>query len=331
MTSGSPDQTLKSCIRERACLLGALRGYLSSHQCTEVTTPVLRPFGVTDPFIASISAYNEQNRLGFLQTSPEYAMKRLLCLGSGDIWQLGPVFRSGETGQRHRSEFTMLEWYRCGWTLSQLMDEMIELTTVAATAMGPVADDALGQLTSSSSSSPTKRTYRSLFEDRFGINPHAIETARLASLCTKKLGSLGQHIDPSTARSEYHDALFSQLIEPTLESPTFVTEFPREQAALARVAERRGDTVALRFELYWRGVELANGYSELGDQAELNARFVANNATRKAMGLPEMPLDDEFLALIDVLPDCVGVALGVDRLHMVLTGRRSLAGTEPGK
>ena len=110
-----------------------------------------------------------------------------------------------------------------------------------------------------------------------------------------------------------------------------MTEFPREQAALARVAERRGDTVALRFELYWRGVELANGYSELGDQAELNARFVANNATRKAMGLPEMPLDDEFLALIDVLPDCVGVALGVDRLHMVLTGRRSLAGTEPGK
>ena len=186
--------------------------------------------------------------------------------------------------------------------------------------MGEVAEEARSQLTGSVGN----RTYRSLFEDRFGINPHAVGRERLGELCTRELGSVGQHVDASTGRSGYLDALFSQLIEPTLDSPTLVTEFPREQAALARIAQRRGDTVALRFELYWRGVELANGYDELGDRAELNARFVTNNATRKVMGLPEMTLDAECLALIDVLPECVGVALGVDRLHMVLTGREDL-------
>ena len=262
VASDSAETSVKSRISERACLLGALREYLSRHQCTEVTTPVLRSFGVTDPFIASIAAHSEQHRLGFLQTSPEYAMKRLLCLGSGDIWQLGPVFRGGETGRLHRSEFTMLEWYRCGWALSRLMGELIELVTFAANAMGEVAEEARSQLTGSVGN----RTYRSLFEDRFGINPHAVGRERLGELCTRELGSVGQHVDASTGRSGYLDALFSQLIEPTLDSPTFVTEFPREQAALARIAQRRGDTVALRFELYWRGVELANGYDELGDR-----------------------------------------------------------------
>ena len=301
-------------LNERASLLAVMRQYLSGHQCVEVTTPVLRSFGVTDPFIASIAAFHGNKAMGFLQTSPEYAMKQLLCLGSGDIWQMGPAFRGGESGRRHRSEFTMLEWYRCGWSLSQLMEEVLALMNVSSGCLSSVADDVGSML----SASVVHTTYRALFEERFGENPHRLDREALIQLSQQELGSLAEHIHVASGRSGYLDALFSQRVEPELVAPTFVTEFPVEQAALAKVSVREGDRVGMRFELYCRGVELANGYEELGDRRALTLRFEENNRSRKRLGLPEMTLDRGLLSVIDQLPDCVGVALGVDRLHMVL-------------
>lgn len=312
-------------LSERAAVLSALRGFLSTHQCTEVTTPVLRPCSVTDPHIESVAAFGGDNLLGFLQTSPEYAMKQLLARGSGDIWQLGPVFRSGESGRLHETEFTMLEWYRCGWRLTDLMEEVVHLARTAADQLGAVADNARKAL----ATLPERRTYRSLFERRFGCNPHVLDTDELRDLCTAELGALAAHIHPATGRSGYLDALFSQLIEPSLQDPTFVTEFPIEQAALARVTVRDGNPVALRFEFYWRGIELANGYDELDDSQALRTRFIDNNRLRRMIGAPEMSLDDGFLSLIDQLPGCVGVAMGVDRLHLVLVGARDLEEVNP--
>lgn len=242
---------------------------MAARQVLEVQTPVLGPATVTDPHVDALAVGGS----GFLQTSPEYAMKRLLAAGAPSIYQLGPVFRAGEAGRLHSQEFTMLEWYRLGFNDDTLMAEVAELVD---TILGP-AD------------------YRKL------------SYAQL----------LSQSPEPAGAAEDLRIAAAIEQLGP---ARIFIVDYPARHAALARL--RADDAaVAARFELVVNGVELANGYFELGDAVQLRERFESDNAQRISLGKPQIALDEAFLAAMEAgLPECAGVALGVDRLIMLAVG-----------
>lgn len=295
----------------------------------EVDTPILARHGSTDPHLECLETRVRGPGLGargerfFLQTSPEFAMKRLLCAGAGPIYRLGPVFRDGEIGRRHNPEFTMLEWYRPGLDHHGLMDEVEALvrhvlerppvSAPSATAPGLPA------------AAFERLTWTGAFARHFALDPHTASASELAA-CAAAYG-IGRADELDLDRDGWLDLLLTHRIEPSLgdRRPVFLYDFPASQAALARV--RPGSPpVAERFELYVRGVELANGYHELGDAAEQRARFERDNAARRAAGLPEMAPDERLLAALGHgLPPCAGVALGVDRLVMLVAGAASLA------
>ncbi len=279
-------------------------------------TPLLAASTVTDLHLESLScrvtASGEEYRV-FLQTSPEFAMKRLLAAGSGPIYQICKAFRDGEAGRMHNPEFTMLEWYQPGFDHHQLMDEMDQL-------LGSV----LGE-------KPAERiTYREAFERNVAIDPHRATVRELQSAVSKAgLEVFGLNIEAgmnTEDRDSWLHLLMSHCIEPRLGRgrPTFLFDFPASQAALARI--RPGvPPVAERFEVYTEGVELANGFHELTDAAEQRSRFEADLEQRRVAGLSMPPLDERFLAALDAgLPPCAGVALGVDRLLMRCLGTDDL-------
>ncbi len=302
-------------LRQRAQLLADLRGFFAARGVMEVETPVLYGAAATDPHLASFSAdYGgpgaPSGRTLYLQTSPEFAMKRLLAAGSGPIYQISKSFRNGEVGRRHNPEFTMLEWYRPGWDHLALMDEVEALIRqVLAT---PAA---------------ARVSYGDLCLQYLGIEPHGADLAALqaAAATLDIVAPLGLDDD----RDGWLDFLWCHDVEPRLGSdgrPVFVVDYPVSLAMLARL--RPGPpAVAARFELYLHGIELANGFHELADGIEQRRRFEQDNAQRRAAGLPSMPLDEYLLAALDHgLPDCSGVALGVDRLLMLLTGIADIGG-----
>lgn len=298
MNDWRPGASLDS-LRARAQLLADIRAFFAVRGVLEVDTPLLCRSTATDLHLASIAAGDR-----WLQTSPEFALKRLLAAGSGPVYQLGKAFRAGDRGRRHNPEFTLLEWYRPGWSLPQLMDEVAAL--LQATLGAPAC---------------TRTTYRALFEARYGLNPHAAPLATLQALVAGET-SFG---DAATLDAPAClDLLFASGIEPGLgrDAPQFVLDFPAAQAALAQLyTTADGDNVAARCEVYVQGMELANGYAELTDAAEQRCRFVADNALRVARGLPAMPVDERLLAaLAHGLPPCSGIALGVDRLLMLKLG-----------
>lgn len=301
-------------LRERARLNSEIRAFLTGRGVLEVETPVLCSAAATDPHLASFCIETDGGPR-FLQTSPEFAMKRLLAAGSGPIFQLGKAFREGDSGERHNPEFTLLEWYRPGFSLAALMDEVQALLVGLLGAQGGAMRFAGCDRTS----------YRALFESRFGFNPHGAATARLQQAVARET-TFGDAAGLEAAACL--DLLFSTGIEPALghERPVFVEGFPQQQAALARrVVDAAGDTVAARCEVYVRGMELANAYDELIDVHEQQARFLADTAERRSLGLPEVPVDGRLLAALDHgLPPCAGVALGVDRLLMLRTGTTTL-------
>ncbi|TXI74917.1 MAG: elongation factor P lysine(34) lysyltransferase, partial [Dokdonella sp.] len=226
---------------------------------------------------------------------------------SGSIYQIARVFRGGEVGSRHNPEFTLLEWYRVGFTLEQLIDDV---TAIATLALG----------------TKTRRRYRyrELFRVHLGLDPLTSPVGMLAAAA--------RPLEPAFVeadRDTWLDLLMSHVIEPRLppDELSFVVDYPPSQAALARLRrDDDGQAVAARFELYHRGVELANGYHELLDSGEQAARFAADQCRRQALGLPPVAADSKLLAaLAHGLPDCAGVALGVDRLLMVALGAASLA------
>jgi len=319
MTDWRPGATL-DILRERARLNADIRSFFAARGVLEVETPLLCATTATDLHLASfvvgdpdLPAAGIGSGPGkYLQTSPEFAMKRLLAAGSGPIYQLGKAFRAGDRGARHNPEFTMLEWYRPGFTLAQLMAETEAL--LVATLGAVLAFDRVD-----------RSSYRALFESRFALNPHAADVAGLRVLVEAET-SYGAAGDLDAVACL--DLLFSSCIEPGLgrERPLFVFDFPAAQAALAQVGVNAdGDRVAARCEVYLRGMELANGYDELLDAAEQRRRFVTDNALRRARGLPEVPADERLLAaLAHGLPACSGIALGVDRLLMLRTGAPSL-------
>ncbi len=294
-----------SALRLRADVLRKIRQYFFDHHVLEVDVPVLAEHSVTDVYLSALSV-SVMGQVQYLQTSPEYYMKRLLAAGSSSIYTIVKAFRADEKGQRHRPEFSMLEWYRTGIDDRQLMQDVIGL----ASSIG--IDEAFEQV-----------SYRDLFLLHTGLNPHIAETHELAHYCESHFG-----IDwPNTPRSTWLDIIFSRHIEPQLQAPTLVYDFPSCQCALARVRSNDlGEPVARRFEWYWQGLELANGYWELTDAAVQRDRFEQDNQARIQQHLPAMVMDPHFLAAMEHgLPECAGIALGLDRLMMCLLKTRNIA------
>jgi lysyl-tRNA synthetase class 2 len=302
-----PDATLER-LRQRAALLGRIRQFFAARAALEVDTPQLVRHAVTDVNLHSAQVHWPAGPAvpRYLHTSAEYAMKRLLASGSGDIYQLCHVFRGEEQGPLHNSEFMMLEWYRVGWSLERLMSEVDELLRQLWTA-GALA---LTQYLS----------YEQAFITTVGCNPLTDSDAQLAA-CARAQGFDDQLLLRCT-RDELLDLLMGARIGPQLgrAGPLFLHRYPASQAALARL-DPQDARVALRFELYLNGVELANGFEELADAALQRARFEADRQQRRARGLA-VPDSDEYLlaALAHGLPACAGVALGVDRLLMLACG-----------
>ena len=270
----------------------------------EVETPLLCSTGITDPSIEALLVERGASLAAprYLQTSPEYAMKRLLSAGSGPVYQIARAFRDGEAGARHNPEFTLLEWYRPGFDQAQLMSEVAALLQLC-----------LGELPCH------RRSYRQWFLDVLGLDPMLASVAELEACARSQL-------DPGTLSGDkdlWLDLLMSHLLEPRLGELglCFVYDYPESQAALARVEVEDGVAVGRRFEVYVHGLEVANGYHELTDAREQRLRFERDNVRRREYGLPQRPLDEHLLAALEHgLPDCSGVALGVDRLLMLATG-----------
>lgn len=297
-------------LRHRALMLERAREYFRGCGVLEVETPVLSAAAVSDVNIESASA-RLCNTDRFLHTSPEYAMKRLLAAGYGDCMQVCRVFRDGERGRLHHPEFTLLEWYRVGFDAAAMMTDVEHL---------------IGAMLRDLRSLPAARriSYRAAFRMHAAVDPFEADAAALRAVLARA------GVDCPTAVEGDRDALLDLivgvLVGPRLghDAPCFVTDYPASQAALARL-EAGDPSVAERFELYLDGLELANGFHELGDAAEQAQRFADDQALRARRGLPLRPLDDRFLeALAAGLPDCSGVALGFDRLVMCATGAPSI-------
>ncbi|HEA53920.1 EF-P lysine aminoacylase EpmA [Marinobacter antarcticus] len=297
-------------LKSRAQQASFVRDFFARRNVLEVETPVLGRCGVTEPNLDGVSAQISARGVegGWLQTSPEYHMKRMLAAGAGAIYQISKVFRNGERGRRHNPEFSMLEWYRPGFDDAALMSE--------------VSDLVCGWL---NCPRPQTTSYRQAMIAWAGIDPFDITEKDLRQRCR-------QWLEPEQledlSRDGCLDLLMSFAVEPNLgtETPVFINQYPASQASLARISQVGGFDVAHRFELHINGLELCNGYWELTDVEEQRARFEADNLMRKAAGKPEMNADEAFLAALEYgLPDCAGVALGLDRLLMLKIGTRDIA------
>lgn len=307
-------------IRLRADTLRAIRSFFDENQVLEVDTPTLSSATVPDPFIESFQTryipltQTMQTEQYYLHTSPEFPMKRLLASGSGSIYQISKVFRQGESGRRHNPEFTLLEWYRDGWDHHQLMHEVCQLLTLL---LSPCIELAAPQFV----------TYEQAFQEVLGINPHTVNKADLLA-CAEKTG-LADVLDENEPRDRFLELLFSHTIEPSLGKSRDKTNdqpcicclyhYPASQASLAKTAVQNGQLTAERFEVFIDGIELGNGFHELNDAQQQKARFEADNQARKQMGHDEIPMDDYFLEAVGYLPECAGVAIGMERLLMVMS------------
>lgn len=314
MQDWPPTATLDA-LRLRARLNAAVRAFFAHRGVLEVETPALSRAGNTDPNIASFALEFSGRTEGaprtrWLRTSPEYPLKRLLAAGIGDCYELGRVFRDGEAGGRHNPEFTMLEWYRVGWDHLRLIGETCELVQAALALVGRQARS-------------ERIAYRDLYRTRLGVDPMTDGEDALRA-------ALGEvRIDPAGLdRDDWLDLLMTHRLQPAFDPGTLlaVHDYPVSQCALARLRGQGAHAVAERFELYLGPVELANGYHELADAGEQAARFDADARRRASRGHATPPRDARLLdALAHGLPDCAGVALGVDRLLMAMLGTPRIA------
>nr|WP_317200753.1 EF-P lysine aminoacylase EpmA [uncultured Psychrobacter sp.] len=321
-SSYAPTMTL-AMAQKRAQMLADIRQFFAMRQVLEVQTPLLSQAGNTDTFLQSVGAgvtYQDQLRTYYLHTSPEFAMKRLLASWRVPIYQICTVFRDNEIGSRHNIEFTILEWYQPNYTLADLADELGQMLEVLYGY--PVVMN--------------HYRYVDAFMDFVGIHPLTASISALQAVAEDKgLSVSGLEGDGDSSqqsedniRQGWLDLLFSHAVEPNLgyELPTLIVEYPPATAALAKTAlDKDGNQIAKRFELYINGIEIANAYDELADGQALRARFEQDNQLRRHHNLPLMPIDERLLAACDKLPTCSGIALGVDRLLMVLTGAAQLS------
>ncbi|MEO8742312.1 MAG: EF-P lysine aminoacylase EpmA [Lysobacteraceae bacterium] len=303
-------------LRLRANLYALIRQFFSARAVLEVETPILSQAGNTDQHIESFRTHfsghvDAGSAERWLRTSPEYPLKRLLAAGIGDCYELGRVFRNGEAGHQHNPEFTMLEWYRVGWNHRRLMQETAELVRTALAMVDR-------------SVRVREVTYRDLFIETIGIDPLACDEAVLRE------GLTGFEIDPvSLLRDDWLDLLLTHRIQSTFacDELLMVYDYPASQCALARI--RNDDPpVAERFELYLGSVELANGYHELTDATEQRGRFERDHSSRMQCRNALPSIDERLLAALQHgLPDCAGVALGVDRLLSAMLETSAIAAT----
>ena len=313
MTEWRPSASLAN-LTERARLLTRLRAFLSGRGVLEVETPLLSRGTVPDPGIAVFEIPTDDGGADprYLQSSPEFAMKRLLAAGAGNIFQIGKAFRHGEVGRQHNPEFTLLEWYRVGWDHAALMREVAALVSEVLGTQGWQV-----------------WPYRALFGEVLDIDPLEAGDGQDAppswlQAAREHMGAVPQGLD----RDAVLDLLMSHCVEPTIREwgVVFVTDFPPAQAALARTQQIDNQTVAARFECYVHGQEIANGYWEQTDAGALEAQLNAENSRRQMRGLAPRPIDQRLLAAQrHGLPDCAGVALGVDRLLALKLGVENLA------
>ena len=297
--------------KRRAQVVAGVRHFFAARGVLEVETPLLGARGAMDPAIASFSTVGPDGRVRWLQTSPEYAMKRLLAAGSGPIFQITRAFRAGEAGPRHNPEFTLLEWYRPGYDHHRLMDEVGELVVAA---LGCPA--------------PRRIAYARVFRELAGVDIDRASDQALRERARK--AGADERTAADLDRDGCLDLLLTHFVQPSLSRLTgaravFLHDYPASQAALAQVARTRDGERAERFELFVDGVELANGYHELTDPTEQRRRFEAEAVRRRDTGLPEMEIDERLTAaLAHGLPPCAGVALGLDRLVMLALGLASI-------
>ena len=314
--SWRPSTTLEI-LKLRARMLARTREFFAAREVLEVETPILSSAATTDPNLASLATRYTGPRFAtglalYLHTSPEFAMKRLLADRVGAVYQICKVVRDGEAGRLHNPEFTLLEWYRVGFDYQRLMDEVAELVSYV---MAPRL----------ASGAPEKLSYRDAFRRYADIDPHAASINGFAD-CASRHGITIPASMPRDDLDPWRDLLLTHVVEPQLGrgGMTFLYDYPASQAALARV---RGENPPLgeRFELYIEGIEIANGFHELGDADEQRRRFENDITRRQAHGLPAVPMDERLLAALrNGLPECSGVALGFDRLVMLATGAKSL-------
>jgi lysyl-tRNA synthetase class 2 len=317
-----PSASLDS-LRQRARLLAEARDFFKVRGVLEVETPILCQAGVVDEHLEPIRAEYHAHRgaeakAHYLMTSPEHSMKRLLAAGSGPIYQITRAFRDGERGRLHNPEFTILEWYRPGFDHVALMDEVEALLRRLLHKQEPEGPD--------EAAPPFARvTYREACLNVLGLNPHRVSPADLSRIAGLEGVPPPPNFDDSD-RDEWLNLLLMARVEETLgfERPAFLMDYPASQAALAKV--RDGDPpVAERFELYVRGMEIANGYHELLDPREQERRFVAANEKRVAAGKSQLPLDPLLIAALEAgIPQCAGVAVGIDRVVMLALGLETI-------
>lgn len=299
-------------LQQRAQILARIRLFFADRHVLEVDTPTMASAGVTDVHLHNFTTRfvgpGQADGLAlYLQTSPEFHMKRLLAAGYGAIYQIAKAYRNEEAGRLHNPEFTMLEWYRPGFDHQALMDEMADLLQLVLAV-----------------ETPTRISYQQAFIETLGVCPLT------ASLDALRRAGLGLGADDLLAIESHRDTLLQLLfavgVEPRIgqQVPCFVYDFPASQAALARI-NPHDSRVAERFEVYFKGIELANGFHELTDADEQRRRFELDNQERAERGLAIRPIDEYLLAaLAHGLPQCAGVALGIDRLVMLALGAESL-------
>ncbi len=301
----------------RARLLTRIRAFFAERGVLEVETPLLARAATTDPSLASLTTHYTGPGFAkglplYLHTSPEFPMKRLLAAGSGSIYQLCKVFRDGEAGRLHNPEFTMLEWYRVGFDQHQLMDEVAALVSHVLEAR--IAPHTVEKL-----------SYRDAFLRYAGIDPHIANIQTLAASARQHKISIPNGM-PQDDIDPWRDLLLTHIIEPQLDRDgmAFLYDYPASQAALAYVRDEN-PPIGERFELYIEGIEIANGFHELGNAEEQRRRFERDLEQRRKQGLPMVPMDEQLLAALNHgLPECSGVALGVDRLVMLAAGATSI-------
>jgi lysyl-tRNA synthetase class 2 len=308
--SWRPSATMQA-LRRRAAMLAGARDFFAQRGVLEVETPILSAAAVSDPQLESLATRISGMPAGFyLQTSPEYSMKRLLAAGSGDIYQICKVFRDAERGRWHNPEFTMIEWYRLGFDDAALMDEVEALV---ARLLQPQRH-----------LEPAERiSYSYALERHAGVDAHRASDAQLSDAARRH----GIHCETRLDRDAKLDLLMGLIVGPKLgrDRPCFICDYPASQAALARLKPGL-PPVAARFELYLDGVELANGFHELQDAAEQRRRFDHDLSLRAGRGQQRLPIDEHLLAALgNGLPECAGVALGFDRLVALALGADALA------
>jgi len=300
-------------LRFRSELLRSIRQFFYDRNFCEVQTPVLSADTNVDCYLEplavaekSLPLNHHNTRKYYLQTSPEFSMKRLLAAGLDPIFQIAPVFRMGDRGQFHNVEFTMLEWYRIGDNYKTGMFLLAELIRFLYDILEVESVGEIGYC-----------TYQDAFESEVGLNPHTTTAKELQAVCNAHNISY-----PASSKmpplDDWLDLLFAELVQPTLES-VIVYDFPQSQSQLATVRQDKEYAVSERFELYLKGREIANGYHEIRDASELRRRFQANRERRLASGRVWLPIDSRLLTVMELgFPQCSGTALGIDRLAMVM-------------